>query len=568
MFIFTGRYYQSMLQETIHRTVQDNNEQISYGIETVLDDMINASFVINKDADIRTVLQSPNSTDMEYVNSIKKAEAVFTNMNNSILLKYHSPYIALFDTNGSFYTVPAMRIESDNARLLEALHTSDKPYIWFSSFDRYVRYNNLDEDDAQRISLARILAADGENDSAAILCVSLRSSDIFKNIRRLGSKFDSSFFILDKSGNTILQSGKALAGDFKKLIDAGRNNIFIEDAFGGRVFFSHFRISKTGWSIVQTIPYEVMFSKIDAVRNKTVLYTSLFLVIFVFILFLVLSMFTRPLKTVVKTMKKVQKGDLEQRIEVRTNDEIGSLAAAFNAMVREIKNLIDQNTCQQATLRNAELRALQAQINPHFLYNTLDSINWLAEMDGNKKISRMVTALSTFFKRALNKGREKISVEEEIQHAKSYLEIQKIRYEDKFSYHFNIEEEIMDREMIKLILQPLIENSIYHGIKLKRGKGNIIVTGEKSGDSLLFKVIDDGVGMGEDVLQELNDILMGKSVSGHGELSYGVKNVNERIKVTYGDNYGIRYISRKNEYTIAEIRIPDRNKAREGEADV
>ena len=200
-----------------------------------------------------------------------------------------------------------------------------------------------------------------------------------------------------------------------------------------------------------------------------------------------------------------------------------------------------------------ELQALQAQINPHFLYNTLDAIIWMAETD-DKGIVPMTEALANFFRISLNKGKELIRVQGELSHVENYLVIQSMRYTDKFTYQIDLSEDVKEYLTIKLIIQPIVENCIYHGIKPKRGKGHILVRACREENHLMIRVTDDGVGMNEETRSKIlspQGIVTNNSGSG-----VGIRNVNERIKLRFGESYGLTYESRLGEGTTVTVRLP------------
>ena len=205
-----------------------------------------------------------------------------------------------------------------------------------------------------------------------------------------------------------------------------------------------------------------------------------------------------------------------------------------------------------------ETKLLQVQINPHFLYNTLDTIVWLAEENKKEEVVSMVTALSEFFRTTLSKGRDFITVKEEESHVESYLKIQQFRYQDIMDYEINIDESMYGFVIPKLTLQPLVENALYHGVKNKRGKGMIRITGRLKGGDMIFKVIDDGKGMTEEELGKLQNSLK-KDKSDRKEDGFGLSNVNQRIRHYYGEGYGISFESRENEGTTATIILEAKN---------
>ena len=229
------------------------------------------------------------------------------------------------------------------------------------------------------------------------------------------------------------------------------------------------------------------------------------------------------------------------------SNEIGSLEISFNNLTEEITNLLHNLAKEKEKQIDYEIRALQSQINPHFIYNVLDSISWKAKENHQYEIDDMVITLAKFFRIGLHKGDNIITVSDEIEHVKSYLKIEKIRFPELFEATFNIDNDILDKKIIKLILQPLVENSIKHGFSnIKNKPGHIVINGYKKDDSLYFEVIDDGCGMNFD------DAL---SYSSKG---YGIKNVHRRIRLQYGDEYGITYSPNPDgQGTKATIRIKD-----------
>ena len=212
---------------------------------------------------------------------------------------------------------------------------------------------------------------------------------------------------------------------------------------------------------------------------------------------------------------------------------------------------MEQNIYEQEEKRKSELKALRSQINPHFLYNTLDSIIWMAEGGKNKEVVRMTSALARLLRQSISNDNERIPLEMEVDYAGSYLTIQKMRYKDKLEYEIEVAEDIKKEEIINLILQPLVENAIYHGIKYKGSKGLIRIVGYGEGSSIILKVIDNGIGMDEDALKGIFD----KSRDSEGSGGVGVHNVQTRIGLYYGAEYGLRFES-VGEGTTVTIIIP------------
>jgi two-component system sensor histidine kinase YesM len=242
------------------------------------------------------------------------------------------------------------------------------------------------------------------------------------------------------------------------------------------------------------------------------------------------------------------------RAQVEGKDEMAVLAGSVNSMTESIEMLVHKIKEDERKMRRAELRLLQEQINPHFLYNTLDTIVWLIEGHDSDKAVSMVMSLSQFFRLVLNKGREYITIEEEKTYIESYLEIQQVRYRDILDYEVRIPAELYQYKILKLTLQPLVENSLYHGIKYKRAKGTILVSGELRDGRIYFKVQDNGVGMEQEELEKLRSEI-GKPCK-DTEKGFGLANVNERIRMYFGNEYGMTIDSTAGQGTCVEIVIP------------
>ncbi len=264
---------------------------------------------------------------------------------------------------------------------------------------------------------------------------------------------------------------------------------------------------------------------------------------------------TTPVTELVDMTQRFAGGDFSVEYHPGSNDEMEILAESFNEMVREMKSLIDDIHREQENAKDAELRLLQEQINPHFLYNTLDAIVWMTEAGENKKAIQIIQELSQFFRISLSKGKSEITIENERDHIKSYLEIQRYRYQDILDYEIDFNEEILEYHIQKLTLQPIVENALYHGIKNKRGKGLIRVTGRKDGSDIVFEVNDNGRGMKPDELENLKGLISGTIVR-KDEGGYGMANVEKRLEMLYGESYGMSVESIFGESTTVTVRIP------------
>ncbi len=276
---------------------------------------------------------------------------------------------------------------------------------------------------------------------------------------------------------------------------------------------------------------------------------------------------TGPLSHLALRANEVAEGNLEvDLVPVRSMDEVGIVTTAFNQMVSSIRihmERIKENMEKEAAmkekelmmeghLKDAQLKYLQAQINPHFLYNTLDSIIWMAEWGKNQEVVRMTSSLAKLLRRSISNEQETVTVAEEVEYTETYLTIQKMRYKDKLEYEIAVEPDILQERVIKLILQPLVENAIYHGIKYKEGKGLLRIQGFREGDHMILRVQDDGKGMDSETLAHIFE----KHTRDTRSNGVGLNNVNERIQIYYGDDYGISFESSPGKGTEATITLP------------
>lgn len=281
---------------------------------------------------------------------------------------------------------------------------------------------------------------------------------------------------------------------------------------------------------------------------------------------LISNSITKPVEELCGVTDKISKGDFSVRAGVTTEDEVAQLAGRINHMSEQLEIMVDKIKEDERKMRYAELRLLQEQINPHFLYNTLDTIVWLIECNLSEKAMHMVVSLSDFFRLVLSHGKEFISIQDEERHIRSYLEIQQVRYCDILEYEIAIEPELYQYKILKLSLQPIVENALYHGIKYKRAKGKIEITGTMRNEKIYLAVKDTGVGMSEEQLQKLREDI--KQPCKETEAGFGLANVNERIRIHFGAEYGMTIDSVEGEGTTVSLVIPaEFSEAQKGQGD-
>ncbi len=317
------------------------------------------------------------------------------------------------------------------------------------------------------------------------------------------------------------------------------------------------RSTYTGWKTLGVFSVEEALREVWLIRYWSYVIGGITMALAIIAAFFFTASIARPVLGLKKLMKRAEQGDLSVRFDGDSGDEIGELGHGFNEMIARIQSLIDQVYSEQQAKRDAELRILQEQIKPHFLYNTLDTIQWMAQEHRVDDVVTMVGALTSLFRIGLNKGRELIDLSEELEHVESYLCIQKMRYEDKFDYQIVAEPSLGTYKVLRLVLQPLVENAIYHGIKERRGHGSLHVFARLCEGDLELSVQDDGAGIAEERLAELNALLAHADPSAARFFGgYGIRNVHERIVLSFGKPYGLSFTSALGHGTEVRIRHP------------
>ena len=365
-------------------------------------------------------------------------------------------------------------------------------------------------------------------------------------------------FITDETGNLIYHPRQNLIYSGLKIepidqVMACKENYFITQIDEDEYVYTIAQSGATGWRAIGVVKTKDLLTYNSIARNTYFTVTMIILCIAIALSIQLSKRITKPIRILENAMKRSEIGEFESaEIEVLENNEIGRLGRTFNIMNRKIQQLIEEKVQDEKLKRQSELRALQAQINPHFLYNTLDSIIWMAEGGKNKEVVKMTSALARFLRQSISNERETISIEQEISYVESYLNIQKMRYRDQLNYTIDVSEEIRSYHIIKLVIQPLIENAIYHGIKYKNGEGNILIRGNEKNGKVMLEVRDDGIGMDEETLSNI----FKKKENKLKHNGVGVYNVYSRLKLRYGSESEIFYESMPDKGTRVKILIP------------
>ncbi|MGH0053213.1 MAG: cache domain-containing sensor histidine kinase [Sphaerochaetaceae bacterium] len=379
--------------------------------------------------------------------------------------------------------------------------------------------------------------------------------DIIRNSSRNASIGEKGFvFILDDQDEMVYAPINPVVYRVNPRWLAGENTSISVDIEGERYYLQSRKSPTTGWRVVGVFPSSEVLH--DMTTTMYVMALSLLgsLVSIALLSYLLSRSITKPLSKLQRLMGQAEAGDLSVRFNSKYTDEVGSLGQSFNHMLLQIEQLVQQVYIEQQNKRNAELRILQEQIKPHFLYNTLDTISWLSRENGAEDVVLLVDALTNMFRVGLSKGKETITIREEICHVSSYLYIQQIRYSTKLAYEIEVPEVLENYLVPKLILQPLVENAIYHGIKQKREKGRITVKVSLGEEALSLQVRDTGPGIEASKLKLLQAQLQGAPRT--EESGFGLFYVNEQVKLSCGQAYGVVLDSEEGAWTTATVYVP------------
>lgn len=366
---------------------------------------------------------------------------------------------------------------------------------------------------------------------------------------------DGKDVLISKAGQPVFASSSEVLAMYPDLSERVKTWSIL-DTPRGRVFVTRLRTGYQGFEYYTLIPYDVMFSGLWKVKAACIAADMLLCLLSLWLIRNLAARLTRPLEELTTQMKLVQAGDWplaspDGEAGPRGRDEIGQLYVNFHRMLKRIDQLVEENYVQKLLVKEAEFQALQAQINPHFLYNTLNSINWLAKINRQHTISRMVEALGAMFRSLMDRERPVIALREELALVEHYLTIQTVRFGSRLQCDIRVEDGLMDTEIPKLTLQPLVENAIKHGLEQVVGTFHIRIRGRREDDAVVITVADDGPGMDGEAVQ--------RALSGEGRTGkIGLRNIHHRLQSRYGEAYGLTVRAQPGEGTAITLRLPCR----------
>ena len=471
--------------------------------------------------------------------------------------------IALISGKGELIeSMPALRLK-DNSNVLEKdffkKSMAESEYINFSMPHIRDLFDRNESSYSWVISLSRAVEVTDEGKATqALLLINLNYmyfEEIFSNVN-LGN--GGYVYLTNDRGDIIWhpKQNEIYSGRFKednKYAATLKDGITVENVSGKNLTLNVRTIGYTGWKLVGVTPSAAL--GVDGIKFRffVLFVADLFLFLLAMINAFISDKISNPIKSLDGSVREIESGNLDVEIVPSGSYEVEHLGKSIKNMLGRIKVLMSDLVEEHNAKRKSEFDTLQSQINPHFLYNTLDIIVWMIENENSDKAVSIVTALAKFFRISLSKGKNIITVKDEVEHVRNYLMIQNMRFKNRFEYSIDVDEEVLSYSSLKLMLQPLVENAIYHGMEFMDGDGEIDVKVFKEDDSLYFTITDNGLGMSEDMVETLlsKDFVPSKKGSG-----IGVKNVNERIKLYFGSEYGLKVESEPDEGTKITIHLP------------
>ncbi len=416
------------------------------------------------------------------------------------------------------------------------------------------------EQSTQTIVVGRIINSLEKQIKVGYVFIYLRESGIFNIYKGMELFKNGDLFLINREGRIISNKDKSILGTLKGLPRTELNLYTMEENFvtaksDGKKYYITFRaIEGTNWRIISFIPAVELEKDILWLRSWIILICVSCCVLALSVSFALSNSISKPVRKLSRMMLKVGGGDFSVLSKYEAKDEIGILSGHFNKMVSQVQQLIQEVYQEQLLKQKAELKSLRMQINPHFLYNTLESINWMARTKGVPEIGKMVKALGDLMRSSIS-GDDFVSIEEEMKNINNYLTIQKFRYGDRFEVAVDVDPGIAGIKIPKLILQPIVENAIVHGIEEMLGNGRIEIKGARENGTVVLAVKDNGVGIDESKSTEL---LAEKANLQHNEMHthIGLRNVDRRIKMYYGPGYGITIESGPESGTNVKMVLP------------
>ncbi|MFC7677641.1 sensor histidine kinase [Paenibacillus sp. GCM10028914] len=550
----------NLLEEKVSDSFLSNLTFIGDNIEKELEQWEHISKFINVNPVIRNVLMTSYDNDLDFYYDMKRVEQQLDTYSiNTNIFAYVSSLVVMGNNGRNLlYGADANSLDIDRIKeqdWFSEVNDLNGQVMWLGIHKNIANYRTQNE---SVIALGRAIKGDKNDKIIGTLYLTFKESYFTGLLKNIELTDGGRLYIVDNRDHIVFDSDMLLLNEpfigMEEIRAQEDKGYFLtEGARQEQLLLAHVPISKYDWRVVETVPYASLTKGTDGIFRNTL---GVFLISFILtsiIWLFVSSHIVRPIRTLTNSMKKVQEGDWSVRVDIERPDEVGVMYKHFNFMIRRIQELFHSNLEEQEKKKNAEYKALQAQINPHFLYNTLNTIRWMAIIQKSDNIREVVEVLGRLLKNTIKHEGHFVTVEEELSNLRDYVYIQKIRYNNNFDVTYDVQDDLLGMPCIKFILQPIVENAIFHGIEPKEdSRGEIIVSVKRLDDELIIRVRDNGVGMSSEMLEELVKRMESPEASG----GIGLSNVKERLKLTYGNSSDFHIRSEKNVFTEIEMIIP------------
>ncbi|MGX6443629.1 sensor histidine kinase [Neobacillus sp. K501] len=549
--ILGGNIYKQSMEEEANAYTDQMLEQVWDSIDSTIQENENIMYYLANEVDVKHFMEQ-ETTSEEMTSRLKEQMEVYQQRHPEIA---GTIIVNQYDQSISNELIRVSRDPlTEESWYKRAVESPGKVQLISNPIGRNLK-NQFSYQVNNVLSLVKSIVNPVTNEVTGVILIDLKLDFIKNEIESIKIGKSGFIFITDKDGNVVYSPVNSTVYHIHPSWIADKVSPPIEKEMDGHKFqIIYNTIPDIEWKIAGVFSLDETTEVVSKVQGYTLIIAFVTLLIGSIISLFFASTITKPVKKLMDLMGKVEEGRFDLRFQSKYQDEIGQLGNSYNKMIQQVEKLIELVYQEQKSKREAELKILQAQIKPHFLYNTLDTIQWMAQEYKAYKIVDIVNALTTLFRIGLNKGNEFITIEEEIEHIKSYLIIQMTRYDSKIEYEIEMDPAVKHYQLLKLTLQPLVENAIYHGIRNKRGKGKITIRIRQKNDALELTVHDTGIGIEKERLQQLNHAL--ETMSDEHKKGYGLYNVNERIKLTHGSPFGLQVESEYEKGTTIIALLP------------
>lgn len=551
LFCYMDKPLEREIKDKIGHSAQEALTLAGNNIEYAVENMFASANAIADDPGIVGWLRQP-----DVISAYDKMQLKY-NVLNKITRSNGSAYALVVDRGGQFLASRYTELDMGQRFMSSDWHRSllrtPEQLLWVFTTDNYTF--------AERqpiISLAMTIFDYQTHENLGTILYSMPEADMYKYMKGL----DGRVYLTDATGTVISGSDKSsfgtkLPSDYASALTDGANRGQVAVGSGAdKAIVNYYRISQNGWVIVQAIPYDTVFKEIFANRRRSILAVITIFIVFTLFTFGISNGISRPLELMVRKMTDIENKQFNSPIAVRGPKEIAVLQQAYNQMLGQIKELLTRVREEYVKKEEMRFTALQAQINPHFILNTLNNIKWMAYMRNEREIGQMLSRMAKLMEASIGRGGSTlIRLGEELDYIQLYTELMKLKYNEKLTVHYEVPESLRQAEAIKFMLQPIVENAIQHGIDQHRERGVITIRVRAAEGTLTVEVHDNGAGIGADKLQELQDRLR-NSDGGSASGRIGLQNVHERIRLQYGERFGLTVASEPSGGTTVSCLLP------------